>query len=454
MSRYAQLFDVKIEHAYHLNFGGTPHAALNDDVRDYLARLYSSKKTFSIFPSAETVKTLSGYRMIFKETNTGFIVAVETGDANQPKVSLDARFLLRFGFSLKDKAFANYTALPRRNDGLFSFSNNSGNTAADNYLSRPVADFNPSKVYEAGELYLRSVPPDDGLFQAVRDTGPAVSPIVGDWVEIPSDTYDATETYTAGDIVLQDYSVYRALVNGPGVDLSNVSDWELIRLLANQYVTDDDYFTLYGERLNLDISSAAISEASIFVYRVDTSEEIHQAQFIAESGTLGMLPLELVNLPAGVYRLEVRDSTDSVLSELDQEFYLDPEAINKDWFATIDIEVGNGSFSLINGSGELLNPSYLIDFLSRSTRWRYVFPGPQTIGAGAQVVQEDLVGEVLVTDAPRPLTLFGEGVLLQTDSIATPTVLEEIILPKPKVNRIRYQESQWYSEIHLSNLPI
>ena len=457
MSRYAQLFEVNLEHGYYLNFGSTPFNALALDTREFLTTVYSVNQIFSLFPTNETMKTLAGHRILVKNKGNGFLVAVEldpNASGNQPLVPVDESFNLRFAISLKDKTFTNYTSLPMSEGGLFYFSNRSGNLAPGSYLTRPISNYNTSRAYEAGELYLNTVAPNEGLFQSLRDTGPAGAPIAADWTLIPPDTYDSSINYTAGSIVLADYVIYRALINNPGTDLNNAAEWESIDQLANQHVTADDYLPLHAEKIELDVSSASQSQVSALVYRLGEPTAVWQKLFISDNGNLDVLPLYLSDLRAGAYHLEVRDNTDTVLPDFDHDFYLDPTALEQGWFGVIEIGAGNGSFALLDGGGDLRNPTYLINFLSRPTRWRYIFPDNQPIGSGSQVVQEDSEGRVLVTNEPRPLTRYGGGVFLQADSPSTPTISEEVVLPKPKVNRIRHQNSQWFSEIHLSNLPI
>jgi hypothetical protein len=97
---------------------------------------------------------------------------------------------------------------------------------------------------------------------------------------------------------------------------------------------------------------------------------------------------------------------------------------------------------------------YALRFLNRATRWRYVFPAAQAVGAGAEVALEVGSDRLLVTPSPRPLTRFGSGVRLQADVAATTTVSEEILLPLPEPNRIRRQNAEWFSETHLPNLTV
>ena len=458
MNRYAQLFAVSIEHGYYLNFGAVPHPALTEDRRDSLKNQFAVKRLFNITPTADTVKNLAGQRMLFKSTAEGFLVGVEvpeTGSANfQPLVQLANDLRLRFAITLNDKHFCNYTNLPTRSGGLYHFSNRTGNAAPGNFLSRPVPDYDSEKAYEAGELYLHPSAPGEGVFRAVRDTGPAASPVAADWERIPPDTYDPSITYTTGAIVLSDDRIYLARVDGPGTDLTDTAEWQLLSNLPRQYVTGDDFLPLHSVQLKVDVGTAGVALAFVAVYPLGESEAVWQHQFIAENGNLDELVLPLQHLRPGAYHLEIADSLHNVLSDLNYDFYFDGKALSQNWFAVIDIGVGSGSFALLDSSGNLANPGYTLNFLNRATRWRYIFPAAQPIGTGAQVVQEDSTGQVLVTSVPLPLTRFGTGIPLQTDSAATPSVSEEVLLPEPRVNRIRYQAEQWFSEIHLSNLPL
>lgn len=132
----------------------------------------------------------------------------------------------------------------------------------------------------------------------------------------------------------------------------------------------------------------------------------------------------------------------------------DPVGAERGDFGTIAIGVGSGDFALFNPDGTLRSPRYVLRFLNRATRWRYIFPAAQAVGSGADVAQEAGDARVLVTAAPRPLTRFGAGSRLQADSPATPAVSEEILLPAPEVSIVRRQSAGWYSETHAANLTV
>jgi hypothetical protein len=150
--------------------------------------------------------------------------------------------------------------------------------------------------------------------------------------------------------------------------------------------------------------------------------------------------------------VDVLDAASVVAREL--SCYLAPRAITEHWFGVIEIGMGTGDFALFNNDGTLRAPRYVVRFLNRATRWRYIFPSPQAVGSGAEVAADGGDNRILVTPVPRPLTRFGVGSRLQADSAATPTVSEEILLPAPEVNRVRRQSTEWFSETHVPNFTV
>jgi hypothetical protein len=120
----------------------------------------------------------------------------------------------------------------------------------------------------------------------------------------------------------------------------------------------------------------------------------------------------------------------------------------------IEIGAGTADFALLNADGTLRSPSYVLRFLNRATRWRYIFPAAQAVGTGADVTVDPANSSALVTPAARPLTRFGSGSRLQADSAGTLAVNEEILLPIPGVNQIRRESVEWFSETHVSNITV
>jgi len=159
--------------------------------------------------------------------------------------------------------------------------------------------------------------------------------------------------------------------------------------------------------------------------------------------------VDLRGLPEGPYRVEIVGASGAVIRGF--SCYLAPAARSENWFGVIDIGVGTGDFALLNADGTLRSPRYVLRFLNRATRWRYIFPAAQTVGAGGEVAPQAGNSSILVTPAPRPLTRFGSGSRLQADNAATPTVSEEVLLPAPEVKSIRRENAEWFSETHVPN---
>jgi hypothetical protein len=116
--------------------------------------------------------------------------------------------------------------------------------------------------------------------------------------------------------------------------------------------------------------------------------------------------------------------------------------------------VGINDFALLNADGTLRSPRYVLRFLNRATRWRYIFPSAQKVGVGGEVGPQGGNSSILVTPAARPLTRFGSGSRLQADDATTPSVSEEILLPTPEVKSIRRENAEWFSETRVPNFTV
>ena len=458
MMRYVKLFDVEVLHDYFLNCGSLVHETMQDEPRVAVSRRYMAGAFLDVLPTKESEGILAGHKMIFKTTASGFLVGVKldaSAPDDRPAVPPGPELRFRFALRIKDPHFFNYTTLAESSQSFHRFSNGSANeTAGGRFLSASVPAFDATRSYEAGELHTVSAPPTVNLFRAVRDTGPSASPVTTDWEQIPSDTYDSGESYTAGSIVLSANHIYRALVDSPGTDLNNAAQWEALGILANQYVTAADSIALRSGRFNLDLSSAAVSQATIRIHRLNEITTIWEAHFSAVNGSLGEVQIDANKLKPGPYQLEVLDTSLTVIPNLGFNLYVDSEAMREAWFGVIEIGVGSGDLALLDSSGVVRSPRYTIRFLNRATLWRYIFPAIQAMGSGAEVAPEGGDERILVTDQPRPLTRFGTGIRLQADDSVTPSLSEEVLLPLPEARRIRRQNTQWYSEIYMSNLQL
>lgn len=457
MSLYATLFNVDILHDYFLNRGSVVHEALNAETKDSVLENFTIGSFMDIVPTERTQARLSGHQMMFKTTRTGFLVAVKTDSLAsdlRPVVPPAEDFQLSFKLSIRDPRFFNYTEINAAK-GLYRFGNASGNNVASQlFLTAPVPGFETTRAHEAGAIFAVSTAGVVNLFRAIRDTGPSGAPVAADWERIPADTWDPSKTYASGAIVLFGNFIYRALVNSPGADLSNSGKWEVITLLANQYACSADKLQLRPPVFNLDLNGAALAQATVRVFRLGETDAAAERAYIAPSGTLSIVQIDLRELVAGAYRLEVLDSAQAPVPSLGSEFYLDEDAVQDAWFGVIEIGAGSGDFALLDAGDILRSPRYTLRFLNRSTRWRYIFPQAQAVGVGADVAVEGSEPRVLVTGSPRPLTYYGASIRLQADNAGTPAVSEEVLLSLPEPHRIRRDNQQWYSEIQMSNVSL
>lgn len=448
--RYGILFEVEVLHDHFLNLGSRVFEALDDEPATAIRGEYSVPRFLELQPTPETRRLMAGQQLLFKATGRGLRVGARLDpDAadDRPAVALPGDLRLRFSLRVLDAAFFNYTALPESSPGFYVFGNDSGNEAAGGrFLSRPVAAFDAARRYEAGEVRAEPAVTVINLFQAVRDTGPAAAPVEGDWQRIPPDTFDATATYTSGNVVLSGNRLFRAIAAEPGDNLDNAADWQPLGTLANQYVTRADGRRLRPALFDLDLSAAALPEATVRLTAPGASDPAWEQPFVAENGNLESVQLDLRRLTPGSYDLEVLDAALAPVAALGDELYVDEQAVRAGWTGVLEIGPGSGELALLDGGGALRSPRLTLRFLSRPTRWRYIFPDPQPLGSGAEVALEAADGRVLVTPAPRPLTRYGGGVRLQDDVL--------VLLPEPGAERIRRQGDQWFSEIHTSNLTV
>ncbi len=456
MIRYRPLFDVDIVHDYFLSRGEVVREAQPDAERRAISNLYSVDGFLDLFPDQATRATLAGHRMLFTATAAGFGVAVRLDAAandTRPMVPPADSLKLTFVLRVTDGSFANYTELGPVTTGFYRFGNMSQNRVGGvNFLSRRASTFVATRRYAAGEVFLRTAGTSFNLFVALRDTGPSATPASADWRRIPADTFNPATTYRVGAVVLSSNALFRALVDGPGADFSNAAEWQAVGVLGNQYVTAADAVLPVTGLLDLDISDLAVSQANVRAFLSVGSVAAIDQTFAAEQGTLSRVQVDLRGLSDGLHRLEIVDPAGAVIRTL--SCYLAPDAGHDTWFGVIEIGVGTGEFALFNPDGTLRSPRYVLRFLNRSTRWRYIFPLAQQVGAGGEVAPQNGNDSILVTPSARPLTRFGIGSRLQVDDVATSTVSEEILLPTPGVKSIRHENAEWFSETRVPNFTV
>jgi hypothetical protein len=456
--RYSALFEVEVLHDFFLNVGRVPFEALDPRDQVTLLERYDVARFLEIAPTPDTIAVLAGHRLVHKVTPLGFVVAAQVDpDApdTRPAIEPESSFSLAFSLRLRNASFSNYTALPPTSRAFYRFGNDSGNAAEGLlFLTAPVPTFDLTVAYEAGAVRADTSGPTIDLFQAVRDTGPSAVPIAADWSRIPQDTWDASVSYPEGAVVLVGNRLYRARVDDPGNNHANPAHWELLGTLANQYATAQDRIPLRGSLFTIDVSAEGAPELTARVLVPGTGQPAWERHFVGPGGSpLERLEIDLRWLRPGVHRLDVSGPDGAPIDTFTESFYLSPSAVSASWLGVIEIELGAGDLALLDGTGAMRSPRFRIRFLNRPTRWRYVFPASQELGAVTDVVAEDAESRLLVTPDPIPLTAAGPPVRLQGSGPPGPPA-DEVLLPVPDALLVRREGGQWYSEIHVPNLPL
>ncbi len=456
MISYRPLFRVNLPHDYFLSRGDVVLEAQPSPDQTTVTGLYDVNDLLEIFPDDLTQSRFAGYKMIFRTDAAGFMVAVKldpTATDTRPAIPLAADLNLTFVIRPADPRFGNYTELGAQTTGFYRFGNDSANEVSGQcFLSRGILAFDATRKYLAGDVYSVASGTTFNLFVAIRDTGPSATPTAADWRQTSLDTFSSTATYAIGAIVLSANNLYQALVNTPGTDLTNATNWKPLGTLANQYVSSADALSLIGSLYAWDISSAALPSATARLYKGATL--VSEQSFSVQQGTLPQIQLDLSGIPSGVYRLELRNPAGAVITASPTTVYVSQTAVNEGWWGVIEIGLGAADFALLNADGTLHAPTYALRFLNRATRWRYIFPAAQSVGTGAEVAVDGTDNTTLVTGGVRALTRFGTGALLRADDPSTTTVSEQVLLPLPEVDLIRLQNTQWYSETRVPNITL
>ncbi len=457
--RYRVLCEVSIQHAYFLHVGSLPFEALSPSLKNRALRNFRISDFLEIIPTAETSARLSGMNMRFKSGDQGFLIGVRIADAagtDKPFLTPDPNLRLHFGIRVKDPLFFNYTSLPENptltSSKIYCFSNDNTDRNAG-FLTQKLPGFLSARSYQAGELYTDSATPPN-LYEAIRNTGPAGSPVAADWRRIPPDNFNAAANYHKDEVVLSQNVVYKALVENPGSNLSNIANWQNLGPLSHQYVSHLDKTALFPPQFQVDLSLAGISTGTVRITLKASGAVVLSVPFTFGATGPKTVALSMSGLEEGLYQLDVLNPGNNVLPAQSRTFMMSGQAVKQGWIGMISLGPSDGDQSWFDGAGALRSPVYALRFFNRATRWEYHFPKAQTIGSGAGVVAVPGKQDTLVTPDPIPLTRFASGVQLQADLPGTPGVNESVLLPLPDPQRIRQENSQWYSDVFLPNLSL
>ena len=107
---YGLLLEVTILHNYFLNNGEETFASMSNDDKEKMLQKFSTDVFTTITPTLETHTILQNYKMVFKESKTGFkiYIKVKEADETDPFIKVPADLNLNFLITVHDYQFENY----------------------------------------------------------------------------------------------------------------------------------------------------------------------------------------------------------------------------------------------------------------------------------------------------------------------------------------------------------
>ncbi|MEL7589039.1 MAG: hypothetical protein AAGU19_20175 [Prolixibacteraceae bacterium] len=396
---YEVLFEVKILHHYFLNRAQVVFDRMPAAERAALMLQYDCREFLEIRPTDSCGQLLRSHRCIFKQTASGFVVALRAEEdpddpvKHYPFIPFNDDDCFAFSVRLTDVDFWNYTALPfTGNSGkMFVFSNRRAAVP----IGFPSLTVNPA-VYQAGSEHLpgdilgnKSADPDK-LFIAKVRTKKKTS-VASDWLE---------EKKADG--------------------------------FPMQYAGENDRITVWGSHVNY---SPGIPGLAPELTLVNETGQVLTVPFESLPGNPPVFQLNLARFPEGIYTLHAQSASPAGSEQIRFFLHHGREAP----FAMIHLTPKSNvaAYRITGNQGELRSPVYEIRFRNRATHWRYI---------GKNFNQDS------VTPEPLPLTRFG----LVTD-VSVPgkdgTMIDD--LPNPSNTMVKTEalsgtdEKKYCSEIHI-----
>ena len=113
-TKYKPLFEVKILHRFYLNRGNDDFFAMNDADKEKQLAGYRVSNFLKVVPALKSKNKLTGHRLEYTPTNTGFIVWVQLteSDDSTPLVELEDTLELTFLMKLLNHTFFNFSNFP------------------------------------------------------------------------------------------------------------------------------------------------------------------------------------------------------------------------------------------------------------------------------------------------------------------------------------------------------
>lgn len=418
---YKIIFEVQILHEYFLNKGEKLFDQLTESEKVGVIKRYDVNEIFDIQPTAECLKQLKKYHLVFKKSKTGFFVVAEVKHLKQapvkphsyiPIIPFDEAFKLTFSIKSTDPYFYSYTVLPFENaiSQVYFFSNRAGTNGA---------------------------------------TYPALS--------LPIGEYTIKKAYRAGDFVLSNNKLYEARINMTAANNSSFKTKNWKEVDKKDYVNERDKIVRKSGFYDYIFSQPGITHAQFMIQDYDGKTLLKEEIELKDGHTFTGYNILLSSLSSGFYRLTV-EGNDDYQEKIN--FYFEKSLTPRNIFGIIEINhLPNNAkedYQLINSdkNNEMVyplspedsrKPVYQLLFKNRSTIWRYNFSKDQEItnqqlgdfkrDGGAEEKRK------FITKESKPLTQYPVAIqkFNQVDQL----------LPGPTVGNLKPEKDKIYSEIYI-----
>ncbi|MEF8810862.1 MAG: hypothetical protein V5A47_08075, partial [Bacteroidales bacterium] len=108
--KYKKLFELKVLHLFFLNKGNTEFDSMSPDEQNKVWNTYDLSETLTFHPSSYAARNLNNYNLVFKTTQSGFLVLARVDPNNPDKSFIPISDLdLTFYMTLDDPFYSNYS---------------------------------------------------------------------------------------------------------------------------------------------------------------------------------------------------------------------------------------------------------------------------------------------------------------------------------------------------------
>ncbi|MEM9916972.1 MAG: hypothetical protein AAF990_02685 [Bacteroidota bacterium] len=390
--QYKSLFSLDVLHHFFLSGGpnNEEFGAMSANAQAAMLKDYRLENLISIQPDQQTIQQIRNLKQLYRPTAMGFNLLASVDENDEPTIELAEGDKWTFALLINDPSLLNYTALRlaagfdatdlERNavPRIFYFSNANAGITAPN-ISRDVPAFNGATPYRMNDLVLHG----GDLYEAATNTPP-----------------------------------------GPTPDAAN-SGW--LQVNRQSYITSLDELRYRSSFFDYKFTAPGIWAA----FDLKNRDGVTLARDHGQSSADNLFhPINMSPYAPGRYQLDVDGNgySDS------QQFYYHPEFVGKALFGIVEIFHQPGlavGLRLLDGSGQVEEPSFELRFKNRMTQWRYKDSTDQSVIAGITGI-----------DDPLPLTKTGF-----ISSVARNTK----VLPNPHATMIRSEADAIYSDVFIDS---